>query len=233
MPYYDHFGQLAPTGLGSRIVEIENKRLLGVMRRLNEQGETVLEIGPGRGAFAVACRESGLRYTGIEVNEALAKRLREQGFEVVQAFVPPLPIGLGKFDLVFCAHVIEHMATVVQARELLRNMSEATRPGGLVCVGAPDYPSHGVHFWHDYTHNFVTSGRRLRQMFVDEGITVLKELYHSGPFAGGAARLTSWMAKQFPSQLIGALVDPLVSSERIYKGKLTFLGRVFLIGCKP
>ena len=58
---------------------------------LLKSGDKVLEIGPGRGAFADLCLERSIQYTAIEPNPHLAESLESRGAEVVRALVPPLP----------------------------------------------------------------------------------------------------------------------------------------------
>jgi hypothetical protein len=48
------------------------------------------------------------------------------------------------------------------------------RPGGVLYVVVPDYLKERTFFWDvDYTHNFVTTERRVRQLFNDGGLEVL------------------------------------------------------------
>jgi 16S rRNA A1518/A1519 N6-dimethyltransferase RsmA/KsgA/DIM1 with predicted DNA glycosylase/AP lyase activity len=87
MPYFDHFRRLQPTVLGERVVRLENEQMLRDMVRLQEAGESILEIGPGRGAFAVLCREEGFRYTAVEANEAMAADLEKKTTFLARVFV--------------------------------------------------------------------------------------------------------------------------------------------------
>ncbi len=49
----------------------------------------------------------------------------------------------------------------------------ALRPGGVFFVVVPDYLKERTFFWDvDYTHNFVTTERRVRQLFNDGGFQV-------------------------------------------------------------
>ena len=48
------------------------------------------------------------------------------------------------------------------------------RPGGVLFVVVPDYLAERGFFWDiDYTHNFVTTERRVRQLFNDGGFEIL------------------------------------------------------------
>jgi SAM-dependent methyltransferase len=128
-----------------------------------------LEFGPGRGHFAKEVLALGWEYLAIDGSPSVLKLLRGDGIEVMQAFVPPVPSAASTgYDLVLMEHFIEHMDTPASARELLDSVYQSLSPQGLICIVAPDFLMHGSNFWDcDYTHSFVTTTQRLRQLLLD------------------------------------------------------------------
>src|SRR5688572_13768546 len=85
---------------------------------------TVVEVGPGRGEFAHEARARGLRYIGIEPSSELCLRLREQGFDVINQIVPPLPLDDQTIELIHSYDFVEHL---VDYREVMRVFIESYR----------------------------------------------------------------------------------------------------------
>ncbi len=76
-------------------------------------------------------------------------------------------------DVVYADQVLEHMNGIEQAREFTAEALRVLRPGGVLFVVVPDYLKERTFFWDvDYTHNFVTTERRVRQLFNDGGFEV-------------------------------------------------------------
>jgi hypothetical protein len=66
------------------------------------------------------------------------------------------------------------MSGIDAARQFTAEARRALRPGGLFFVVVPDYLKERTFFWDvDYTHNFVTTERRVKQLFNDGGFDVL------------------------------------------------------------
>jgi hypothetical protein len=73
------------------------------------------------------------------------------------------------------------IAMVSEARRVLK-------PGGILFVVVPDYLKERGFFWDiDYTHNFVTTERRVRQLLHDHGFETLRMVRSIG-LAQGLAR---------------------------------------------
>jgi SAM-dependent methyltransferase len=163
------------TAVGSWIVARQNRFLMGLIAKYQSASGpvSVLEVGPGHGAFARACRKHGLAYEGVESNAIMAERLKSDGYAVTVSTVPPLPPGESR-SVIVIQHVLEHMRGVDEALHLLRECAERLKPGGLLIVCGPDITIMKDDFFDcDYTHAFPTSARRLRQIFHDAGLTVL------------------------------------------------------------
>ena len=131
----------------------------------------MLEIGPGHGLARRSRGAAGWRYRCVEASPILQELLRAKGFEVIDAFTPPIPVPDASCDVVYADQVLEHMSGIDAARAFVAESRRALRPGGVFFVVVPDYLKERRFFWDvDYTHNFVTTERRVRQLLYDGGL---------------------------------------------------------------
>jgi SAM-dependent methyltransferase len=115
----------------------------------------------------------------------LADRLRADDLRVARAWTPPFPIRSASVDVVYADQVLEHMNGASEARAFVAEMSRVLRHGGLGLIVVPDYAKEGWFFWDiDYTHNFVTTERRTRQLFYDGGFEVAEIVRTIGVSSG-------------------------------------------------
>ena len=186
--YYRWFSERRLTKYGSaRRGRIEQGRLGLLMRHVRLPGD-MLEIGPGTGTLADAAIASGWRYRCVDASPALVGPLRERGLEVIEAWVPPIPVDDESCDVVYADQVLEHMSGIDAARAFTAEALRSLRPGGIFFVVVPDYLKERTFFWDvDYTHNFVTTERRVRQLLYDGGFEI-EELVRSIGAATGFAR---------------------------------------------
>ena len=113
---------------------------------------------------------AGWRYTAIEASPLLIQVLRAKGLHVVESFAPPIPVPDDSADVVYADQVLEHMSGIDAARHFTAEAHRSLRPGGTFFVVVPDYLKERTFFWDvHYTHNFVTTERRVRQLFNDNG----------------------------------------------------------------
>ena len=188
MPIYDNMlsdPDSTITGIGEKLVMYRNNWFID---KINYYGccdkEKVLEIGPGKGFFAMACRERNLSYNGIELNKLLASALQEQGYEVVNGEVPPIP-GDNKYSTIYMNQVLEHMPSTKKAVELFESCYQHLYSKGLIIISTPDYGMWKEDFFiGDYTHQFPVSSIRLKQMISDSGYQLLEYGYYTLTFSG-------------------------------------------------
>jgi SAM-dependent methyltransferase len=158
---------------GARRERIERARLAMVMRHVRPPGR-MLEIGPGQGGIALLAREAGWTYSAVEPSGILAGQLRAQGFEVAEAMTPPIPAADATQDVIYADQVLEHMSGIDAARGFVSEGWRVLRPGGAFFIVVPDYLKERGFFWDiDYTHNFITTERRVRQLLHDGGFEVV------------------------------------------------------------
>ncbi len=228
--FFNHLGKAQrPTGLGMRFVRGAAERIFAFADI--PAGGSVLEIGPGRGEFGELCLERKLQYHAVEPNPTLAESLRGRGANVVCARVPPLPALDRRFDAVVMINVMEHMNGLEQALDLSCQVRQVLKPGGKFVIHCPDYLSWRLHFFNcDFSHNYVTTRRRLDQLLINAGYADIRSRYMSGPFTGAGAVVVSSIASRMPFGALDALFPRCSACSRLYKLQLTFSRRVLILG---
>jgi SAM-dependent methyltransferase len=172
--FYKSFSERKLTTYGSgRRGKIERHRLVLLHRYAKAPGD-MFEIGPGHGSLAEQAVDAGWNYTAVEASPILIDVLRKKGLKVLEAWTPPMPMADASADVVYADQVLEHMSGIDAARQFTAEAIRSLRPGGIFFVVVPDYLKERTFFWDvDYTHNFVTTERRVRQLFNDSGFEIL------------------------------------------------------------
>ena len=186
--FYRWFSERKLTSVGAaRRRRIEEARLAIVMQHMSPPGD-LLEIGPGHGSLAKAAVAAGWRYRGVEASRVLADTLKSEGLDVVHAWTPPIPASDDTADVVYADQVLEHMSGIDAAREFVAEARRILRTNGILFVVVPDYLKERAFFWDiDYTHNFITTERRVKQLLYDGGFDILRMVRSIG-LATGPAR---------------------------------------------
>ena len=186
--FYKSFSEKKLTTYGSgRRGKIEQHRLALLHRHRPAPGD-MFEIGPGHGTLAEQAVEAGWRYTAIEASPILVEVLKQKGLAVIESWTPPIPLPDASADVVYADQVLEHMSGIDAARQFTAEAYRALRPAGVFFVVVPDYLKERTFFWDvDYTHNFVTTERRVKQLFNDNGFEIL-QIERSIGVATGVAR---------------------------------------------
>jgi len=188
--FYRSFSEQRLTSYGAaRRTRTERSRLALLKRSASPPGD-LLEIGPGHGSLALAAIADSWRYRCIEASEILAAELRALGLEVTLSWAPPIAADDASCDVLYADQVLEHMSGIDAAREFVSEAYRALRPNGVLFVVVPDYLKERGFFWDvDYTHNFVTTERRVRQLLYDGGFEVLRPVRSIGVATGPARDL--------------------------------------------
>jgi SAM-dependent methyltransferase len=171
--FYKSFSEKRLTAYGSaRRGKIERHRL-GLLHRFTAPPGEMFEIGPGHGTLAEQAVDAGWTYTAIEASPILVDVLRKKGLRVIESWTPPIPLPDASADVLYADQVLEHMSGIDAARQFTSEAHRALRPGGVFFVVVPDYLKERTFFWDvDYTHNFVTTERRVKQLFNDSGFDI-------------------------------------------------------------
>lgn len=173
--FYKSFSEKKLTTYGSaRRGKIEQHRLALLHRHTAPPGD-MFEIGPGHGTLGEQAVQAGWRYTAIEASPILVEVLKSKGLSVIESWTPPMPIPDNSADVVYADQVLEHMSGIDTARQFTSEAWRALKPGGVFFVVVPDYLKERTFFWDvDYTHNFVTTERRVKQLFNDNGFHIIE-----------------------------------------------------------
>ena len=225
--YYKHFVIDKPTAVGSKIA-------ISVARKIFEKAElskkmSVLELGPGRGHFANICKAAGVQYTAVEVNSELASDLRSRGLDVIEHKIPPIPDTGKKFDCVVMTHFLEHIDGTSAAIGLLEDLKRVMNNNCKLVILSPDYLYMGMYFFDvDFSHSFVTTKRRLRQLLLSSNFTVIRCEYMNGQFSGFLAVVAGLFFKLMPFYTLSRILNENMIGEKLYKLKMSFVRCVFI-----
>lgn len=213
MPFYDNYfarnDSISPIGKWIVAREVQNR--IRLARSLSAQTALkTLELGPGRGHFAREIVSLGWQYQAVDASPAVLRLLREEGIEVLQSFVPPMPAEAGEgYDLVLMEHFIEHMDSPASARALVDSICQSLSPSGLIIIVSPDFLAHRSNFWDcDYTHSFVTTAERLRQLLLDSKYKIRYAGYET---LGIQNTFVTWLISELTHLLFMTHLPQLVS----------------------
>lgn len=130
-----------------------------------KDGARVLDVGAGEGALGAQLKARGCKVVCLEVDEGRAVKAREKGLEVVVRSIEAAGIeDLGKFDVVVCADVLEHLLDPAGA---LLKLKGALEGNGKVLASIPNVAFYGVRLRllvgrFDYTDTGILDRTHLR-----------------------------------------------------------------------
>jgi SAM-dependent methyltransferase len=105
-----------------------------VSRLLGAGSGTLLDVGCGTGAYAVALGDLGWQVTGVDVSEDMLRRARARGVNAIQADATELPFPDSSFDA--AVSVWTH-TDIGELEAMLNETTRVLRPGSpFVSVGA-------------------------------------------------------------------------------------------------
>ncbi|MDH5507917.1 MAG: class I SAM-dependent methyltransferase [Anaerolineae bacterium] len=240
MPFYDYFDteERTITRIGRMIVWREITAHIQMIRQYRKTTGRlkVLEIGPGKGYFAKSALENGWDYTGIDGSATLVSRLKGYNIPVTLAHVPPIPESAGgDYDAIVMEQLLEHMSTVREATTVVEDAYSRLVKGGVLLIASPDYKAQGAHFFDcDYTHNYVTTTRRVSQLLIDSGFTIAYKGYETLSISSEfATLLITMMTRILYASGIPAIIGKLLNKEeRMSKIKFTLLRSCVVVGRK-
>lgn len=232
MAFYSSFASSSVTPAGRWLVDKKLETILKLLsKRMTLKNKRVLEIGPGRGLLAQKLRTYTKNMTLIEPSEQLRKALKDTGFkDIKNYFVPPIKEDNASFDAIFILNVFEHMHGPEQALKLMQEMRRVLKKGGFLIMNTPDVTFWQTQFWNgDYTHNYVTTRRRLEQQFIDNRFTICESMLCSGPFFGWWTPFLNYIMKAL---WFSDLLNEGSLKTKLDKIRFTFLSDVLLIAQK-
>jgi len=228
--FFTHFSQRdKPTKAGARLVRATARKIFKYADITS--GQSVLEIGPGRGDFADLCLERKTEYSAVEANQQMAESLEKRGANVVRAMVPPLPAFEKAFDTVVMLNVMEHMNSMQDALQLTQQIRRILKPKGKFVISSPDYLNWRKHFFNcDFSHNYVTTRRRLKQLLMNSGFSSTRSCHLCGTMTGLPCFLISGLFSRLPFGFFNAAFSESKFCYKLYKIQLTFMRKVLIVG---
>ena len=232
--FYRWFSERRLTKFGStRRGRIERSRLALLQGATAPPGD-MLEIGPGTGSLAAGAIAAGWRYRAIEASETLVDALRAKGLDVTLSWAPPIAAADGSYDVVYADQVLEHMSGIDSAREFVAESLRTLRPGGVCFIVVPDYLKERTFFWAvDYTHNFVTTERRVRQLLYDGGFEVERVVRSIGVATGLARDLLAAGALLVNIPGIDALSRYTRTADLLFRVRKNLFETLTFVARKP
>jgi len=232
--FYRSFAGKRLTGAGARRRSRIEAHRLGILHQHRTPPGDFLEVGPGQGTLARAAVAAGWRYVGIEPSPALAPGLARQGLTIVQAWTPPFPVRDACCDVLWADQVLEHMNGATEARAFASEIVRVLRPGGVAIVVVPDYTKERWFFWDiDYTHNFVTTERRVRQLLEDAGLTVSAMNRAIGAATGPLRAVLAAAALPANTPGLDALMRAVGKDELLFQVRKNLFQTMLFVGRRP
>ncbi|MEM8726367.1 MAG: bifunctional 2-polyprenyl-6-hydroxyphenol methylase/3-demethylubiquinol 3-O-methyltransferase UbiG, partial [Pseudomonadota bacterium] len=149
------------------------------------KGKTALDIGCGAGLVCEPLARLGAEVTGVDAASenvsAAATHAEAVGLDIRYMAGELANLDIGRFDLVTCLEVIEHVA---DKAAFLRSVADRLAPGGLLVMSTPNrtaasrvllvgaaeaigYVPRGTHDWSDFA-----TPEELEQLLSEVGLTV-------------------------------------------------------------
>lgn len=112
----------------------EAKRFIKKIKKYKRSGK-LLEIGCAGGYFLKAARKAGYDVMGVEISKEMCdfanNRLR---LKVLNGFFEDIDFGSEKFDIIYGAHVLEHMFNPLDS---LKKIKKMLKPDGILVIEVP------------------------------------------------------------------------------------------------
>lgn len=109
----------------------------------------LLDLGCGRGDFALAFKNNGLEVEGADIEQSKSDIISGIDVKYFDLESNNYPYPDNYFDVVFSKSVFEHIS---DPTVFLNEQKRILKPGGRIIILTPDWESQIKIFWNDYTH---------------------------------------------------------------------------------
>ena len=179
-PYYH-------TNLNKLEVDWKIKKLINILKQSNKNFFRVLDVGCSSIPLFVKLNKALLQeklnyinidYIGLDYNKSTVEILRRNGIQVYNLDISDLSYkdikNLGKFDIVWMSHILEHLDVEKQIKAL-NNISKLSKKETYLFIFAPT-PYHW-YFWDDFTHVRPMTHGSISDLIQNFGFKVLEAKY--------------------------------------------------------
>lgn len=130
-----------------------------------------LEVGAGMGYFT---RQWNGPAVCLDFQYESCRITNDLGRFSVRGDFTRLPFREKVFDCVVASYVLEHTRNSAAALQLVNECARILKPNGYAAFLVPDMLQEGTQFWNrDFTHEFVTTHRRVEQVLVACGFSLI------------------------------------------------------------
>lgn len=153
-----------------------------------DKSKLVLDIGVGRGEMMSCMRNWGYNYQGVDISPSTVRYCQELGLNclVVDDTELWLNENLGKFSLITCLDVLEHVPRI-QTIGFLKSLRAGLAIDGKAIIQVPNLqsPFGYLHHFNDFTHVSGFVEHSLAQVLLAAGFQEMKfygfeEIYKTG-----------------------------------------------------
>ena len=230
---YDFYFATGQIPGSARRIAVLNDLIYARLTPWIKRDSSVLELGTGKAFFARTCAGRGHAYLGVEANQSQCRQLEQEGFGMVCGRVPPIPVSGKRFDLIYNAHLMEHLSGSDMVYQLLADCHRLLETGGVLATLVPDAEAMGMEFWNcDYTHTYLTTERRLTQALADAGFRLLASNRFNGHYTGVRRQLARAGSSRFTMKGIRALTRSGKRRDLAYRGWM-YLQQTLLLVATP
>jgi len=219
-----------PTKFGLAVLGIIQSNIFKFLKmKFDLKGKKMLELGPADGTLADHFIRYGVDYHAMEASQKFSQVLAEKAGKdkIVTGKCPPIHFPDNYFDIVVLFNLLEHMPTADDAILLIQEIRRVLKSDGIIVIGIPSILHWKFYFFEaDYTHNFVTSQRRINQLLLDNNFSFIGSKSYSLLF-NFLDRIIHFMFYYFPA---GFFPEPF--KERAANFKFTLLLKTIIMGKK-
>lgn len=129
-------------------------------------GQSLLDIGCGRGEFLSGFIKRGVKGFGVDRSRSAEKYCPEAELRIADLEKEPIPYPDNFFDVVYSKSVIEHFH---YPEVLVQEMYRILKPGGLAITLCPDWEFNYRMYFEDYTHRTPFMQASLRDIHLIHG----------------------------------------------------------------
>lgn len=209
------------------------KLLKLALKDLKQAPKSVLEIGPGHGYFAEHCRDAGFTYKFCDTSPSVLSKMSELGFQGHLGLIQDVAPNLGKYDMIWLSHVLEHSPTWLAARDMVFTCRNLLSKEGFVVIVGPDALSWRREFWNvDWSHGYPTTIRNVSQILSDVGYKQISAKYHRNASTKLLVKFCFGSLALLPHRLLDHALTPTRYKKQdglLYSWKTIFGWRQILV----